>query len=250
MSSLKALVYDVCAQVAMEFSGWRFVSGKFKSSLLGHTELIVDLGLHFDRGFSSLQPRVEVRNKRCELLAKSLLDIKDRHAIPVSAIGFRNFREQLQFTPESKRGTCIICLDKESFVAEIRKKDSGDSEMRLRKENAAIGVEELYPIIGAMIKDSILFLESHYDFSSEENLLRGLPVRYEAREKVPYAELEKSAGLVFCIVRLMLGDFAFVESYASDSYKTIYPKRTVELKKIIEKLPALKARYAEIGSVF
>jgi hypothetical protein len=46
-----------------------------------------------------------------------------------------------------------------------------------------------------------------------------------------------------------LGDFDFVVRYRSDDFKTIYPKRTEELNKIIAKLPELKKRYAETGSV-
>jgi len=40
-----------------------------------------------------------------------------------------------------------------------------------------------------------------------------------------------------------------VEAYRSDSFETIFPKRTVELDKLISALPALKKRYAETGSV-
>jgi hypothetical protein len=100
------------------------------------------------------------------------------------------------------------------------------------------------------LKDAIDFINNHYNLSSEQALLNALPTKYTLRhEKLIYDEMEKSKGLMLCIVRILLGDFEFVERYRSDDFKTIYPKRIAELDKIMATLPALKKRYAETGSV-
>lgn len=65
----------------------------------------------------------------------------------------------------------------------------------------------------------------------------------------PYDELERQKGVMMCIVRSLLGDFDFVERYRSDDFKTIFPKRTVELDKLAAVLPDLKRRYTETGSI-
>jgi hypothetical protein len=47
----------------------------------------------------------------------------------------------------------------------------------------------------------------------------------------------------------LLGDFEFVERYLSDEFRSIFPKRTDELMKIVDALPRLEKLYRENGSV-
>ncbi|WP_143708193.1 hypothetical protein [Ralstonia pickettii] len=102
----------------------------------------------------------------------------------------------------------------------------------------------------ATMKDAIDFINNHYDLSSEENLLRGLPAKYETRHpNSPYDEMDMGKGVTLCLVKVLLGDFDFVGHYMSDDFKTIFPKSMPELQKIADALPALKQRYAETGSV-
>lgn len=99
------------------------------------------------------------------------------------------------------------------------------------------------------MKDGIAFIETHYDLRSEEALLKALPPVYTTRhENSPYDQMEKQKGIDMCIVRILLGDFEFVERYLSDDFKTIFPKRMDELNKIIEAVPRLKKRYSETGA--
>ncbi|MGO4569269.1 hypothetical protein AB4Z52_30535 [Rhizobium sp. 2YAF20] len=56
-------------------------------------------------------------------------------------------------------------------------------------------------------------------------------------------------GVMVCVVRILLGDFDFVEHYRSDEYKTGKPKRIADLDKIIAALPELRKRYTETGTV-
>ncbi len=102
----------------------------------------------------------------------------------------------------------------------------------------------------AVMKDAISFIEGHYDLSSEANMLSGLPVKYTTRHvNSPYDQQEKMKGVMLCLVHLLYGDFDFVENYRSEAFGTIFPKRTVELDKIIAVLPVLKKHFSETGSV-
>jgi hypothetical protein len=99
------------------------------------------------------------------------------------------------------------------------------------------------------MRDGISFIQNHYDLSSEASLLKGLPAKYTTRHvNSPYDQMEKQKGVVMCLVHVLLGDFEFVEHYRSNDFSTIFPKRTDELDKIVDALPELKTRYAEIGS--
>lgn len=100
------------------------------------------------------------------------------------------------------------------------------------------------------MKDAIAFIDGHYDLSSEENFLKGLPPKYETRHpNSPYDEMDATKGVVMCLVKILLGDFDFIGQYMSDEYKTVFPKRMADLQKIERALPDLKRRYTETGSV-
>ena len=65
----------------------------------------------------------------------------------------------------------------------------------------------------------------------------------------PGSFLEEQDGLVLCLAALIQGDFSFVERYASDDFKTKFPKRN-ELTGIVAALSEFRKMYAETGSVF
>lgn len=249
MSTLKADIYEICTEVAEEFPGWRFLSGRFKNGSLKHSDLIIDPGFFFERGFTNLQPTIWVRNKRCETLCEKVLEIKKDQTIPVSLVNFQIIADSLTYMPEPMRVSCLICEDKASYLAAIQGSTDVSEKTKITLESAAVSVREVRPILIAMVKDGISFIESHYDLSSEESLLRGLPAKYATRNKIPYDEMDRQKGVILCLVRVLLGDFDFVERYMSDDFKTIFPKRVVELDKIVAALPELKKRYAENGSV-
>jgi hypothetical protein len=82
-------------------------------------------------------------------------------------------------------------------------------------------ISEVRSALVATMRDGISFIERHYDFSSEENLLRGLPAKYTTRHvHSSYDELERHKGVMMCIVRIQLGDFGFVERYRNDDFET------------------------------
>lgn len=82
-------------------------------------------------------------------------------------------------------------------------------------------------------------LEENWDFSSEENLLRNLPEL-----------LEDDMGTRYCIARILLGDFDYIERYYNDEIETIRPKRKSDLEKIMAHLPEFRTAYEKKGILF
>jgi hypothetical protein len=101
-----------------------------------------------------------------------------------------------------------------------------------------------------VLADGIGILNKYFDYSSEENLLRNLPTGQKQRDGYEEnAFYEMSSGIAHCLAAIVLGNFDFVERYASDDFKTLRPKREAELKKILAALPELKRKFAETGKV-
>ncbi|PMS15975.1 hypothetical protein C0Z18_24935 [Trinickia dabaoshanensis] len=245
MQMLKERVQDVCAEVVKKFPDWKFVSGKFKNSLLKHTDLIIDPGFSFDRGFVHLQPCVVVKNKRAESLTKRLTD----EAIPVSTVSFQTIAHLLKFMPEQLRLSCLICENKSTYLAEIRKANRFDGNAMKTIEERSLDFGDMSVVLEAMMKDGISFFDDYYDLTDEEHLLKALPPPYTTRNGIIYDEMEREEGVVMCVVHMMYGDFDFVERYCSEEFKTVYPKRTSELERILVALPNLRRRYDEDGSL-
>lgn len=240
MSPFKSELFQTCKEVAAEFSGWNFTSGFFKNKTLKHTDLVVHPGFGLEYGTTPLQPSVAIHNKRSMALFKAIIG----YEMSTSLIDFRLVPHELSHMPENLRGPAWICEDKKAFLA------TGDSDSTA-EDDAVIDIKDARPILKAMLQDGIALIERHYDLSSEEDLLKNLPPRYEVTPHftVPYSEMEKQKGVMMCIVHVLLGDFDFVEHYRSDGFETVYPKRTADLDKLIAALPALKKRYTETGSV-
>ena len=136
--------------------------------------------------------------------------------------------------------TSWIFEDKDSFISSGR-------PVRVVEERS-IDIKNVRPVLVAMLKDGIDFIGRHYHLGDERAFLEHLPPRYETRHvNLPYDEMERQKGVMMCIVRILLGDFDFVKRYRSDGFDTIYPKRIMELDKIISALPDLNARYMNHG---
>jgi hypothetical protein len=113
-----------------------------------------------------------------------------------------------------------------------------------------LDVSEAGALFVNTIRDGIAFICNHYNFASEGEFLRELPARYETRHpNTPYDEWERWKGVAMCLVRILLGDFDFARRYRNDDFQTIFPKRDLELDRIILALPELERRYVETGSV-
>lgn len=238
VSTFKSDLYDICDTVANEFSGWKFSAGQFKNKSLRHSDLIVHPGFGFERGTTLLQPSVTVNNKRAMKLSKQLLGAVRETSI----VNLQVVAHTLTYTPAHLRLGALIVEEKKAFLTAAKTTPA--------VEEITLDISEAYPVLIAMMKDGIAFIETHYDLASEEALLKALPPLYTTRhENSPYDQMEQQKGVQVCIVHTLLGDFEFVEHYLSDEFRSIFPKRTDELIKIVDALPRLKKLYRENGSV-
>ncbi len=187
-----------------------------------------------------MTPAIWVENKKCSALFKELFKTKNEQLV-TSMVSFQSFYKDLKNTPEDLRQGCWIFRDKTYILAAAM-----SEEVKLR----CIDLSDAQPVLRSMMKDGIAFLEKRYDLSSEENFLKNLPPKYTVSpSQSVYSEMEMQKGVMMCVVHLLLGDFSFVEHYASSDFKTHYPKRNNELKVILAALPELKRKFSETGKV-
>lgn len=241
MSSLKSEMQSLCKEVASEFESWSFVGNQFKNRSLKHTDLIVSPGFTFQAGGDnpscSINPAIFVDNKK---VAKLFKEIIGREGV-ASFIRFQTVRNLLNHYPENLRFIGYIFQHRQAhMVTGIGKQEPWPKE--------CIGFDEARSAIKGMMIDGIELLETYYDLSNEERLLRNLPPKY-VPAMGPNEEMEMRSGVMVCITRILLGDFDFVEYYASDAFKTDRPKCEVELKQILAALPDLKRKFVETGKV-
>lgn len=238
MSTFKENIYSICAEVSSLFPGWDFASGQFRNKTLKHTDLIVHLGFGFEANTTPVQPSIAINNKRAGKLCRRLLGTDSY----TSVVSLQVVGHTLVYTPENLRFGYWILQNKDDFSS------VGQSNQAVR--DTALDISEARSALISTMKDSIAFIESHYDLSSEESLLKGLPAKYATRHvNSPYDQEEKFKGVMLCLVRILLGDFDFVARYQSDDFITMFPKRVPELNKIMMALPELKDRFAEAGTV-
>jgi hypothetical protein len=203
---------------------------------LKHSTIEIWLGFHIARGNTPFQPSIVVRHKRSIRLFKKLIGFEQ----PTSIVVFQNIPHMLKHSAESRQ-YAWIWADKELQMGGAAPRDGGKSIVDI--EDAA------QPLRNAVL-DGIGLFEQLYDFRSEDDFLRSLPPRYTTRAAtIPYDEFERNKGVMFCIVRMLLGDFDFTEKYVSESYQTIFPKRMDVLNKLTEALPELKRQYAATGKL-
>jgi len=242
----KDRIYQMCAEIGVEFEGWEFSAGKFKNKSLKHSDLFILPGFGFKDENTPLQPAVSILNKKASVLSKNIVG----YELSTSLINFQVIANELQYMPERLRVSAAIFQDKNLYLEAVRAPGAYDDQMVKALEETALDLSEARSVLRAMMEDAISLFERFYDLSSEENLLKNLPPKYKTRHaNSPYDEMEKQKGVMICLVHLLLGDFDFVLNYRSDDYKTIFPKRKKELDDIIASLPELKRRYAETGSV-
>lgn len=226
--TFKTDIYDLCKRVVTDFSGWKFTSeGLFKKTTLKHSDLVIHPGFYFSGGLcTTVAPGVWVANKKVNKLAKLLIG---RDLLPVSIMNF-------QIAYERYRGTGSI-----GYIF-AQKADPWIPGF--------ITLNEAEPYLREVLSDGIALIERYFDLSSEEALLRNLPTGYHRDDNWGSGVFyENLGGISHCLAACVLGDFDFVERYASPDFKTMGTKREVELGKILTALPELKRKFAETGSV-
>jgi hypothetical protein len=240
--TFKTEIHELCKEVAGEFENWSFStsSGLFRNKTLKHTDLIVEPGFNFTSPAPSCNtsPSAAVDNKKVGKLFKQICGFERYFTLHVK------YQLELEdyYSPNTPRRVTNIFPEKFPF-------------------SDAHGVPQVWPatwIVQAQAKDYIRkvlvegidILNKYFDLTTEENLLRHLPLGYKTRSE--YRErgfYESQDGIAHCLAAIVLGNFDFVERYASDDFKTIVPKQEIELKKILAALPELKRKYAETGKM-
>jgi len=230
-------IYQICKEVASEIEGWSFAAGSFKNKTLKHTDLIVDPGLYFRSGGCSTQPCVAVNNKR----AKKLCEL---------VVSWDNWSLMVKFQSELEdyylnNPQCVTNIYPEKFPAVDMYGKPGPWP------SGWIVQAQAKDYLKKVLIDGISVIKKYFVLTSEENFLNNLPTGFKQREAgyVENAFYEYQGGIMLCIAALVRGDFDFVERFASNDFKTLVPKREVELKKILAALPDIKRKFAETGKV-
>lgn len=242
--TFKSEIYKFCEEIAVDFDEWEFTStGLFKNKALKHTDKIVRPGFYFQSGLScTVGPSAAINNKKTTKLFKQICG----YEMPwTSSIYF-----QTESTAYRGASSVFAIFPEKIAIRDSRGQLEPWSERFLIKSQAKDYLRQV-------LVDGIRFLDKYYDFSSEENLLRNLPAGF--KDRAPELEAlmghmnnyfyENIDGIFRCLAAVVLGNFDFVEHYASDDFKTTVPKREVELKKLLDALPELKRQFAQTGKV-
>lgn len=198
----------LCKKVALDYDGWEYAAKAFKCKELKHTTKEINFAWTGNAISVSSQPIVAIDNKKIDKIWKVL------------GIGKRGWSQFLRVKIPSEFGSSCF----------IRFQD-------LEAENT-----EGY--IRQVLDTGIQMLEDNWDFSSEEDLLRNLPV-----EKWPEL-LEDQQGICYCIARLLIGDFYYIERFYNDEIPTRRPKYKHRLEQIMEHIPEYKALYEKKGILY
>jgi hypothetical protein len=198
----------LCKDIAKDYDGWEYAAKKFQNKLLKHTDKIIIPRWTGSPISISSQPIVGIYNKKIEKIWR--------------------------YTGKSKG-------DWSQFLR-IMNPENQKLQYRARIKDLVTDNAEDY--IRDVLNIGIRMLEENWDFSSEENLLHNLPIDDPT---FPYRKnglLEDDLGTRYCIARMLLGDFEYIQRFYNDEIETIRPKRKNDLEKLMANLPDIKAAYA------
>ena len=243
--TLKTVIHSLCKQIAAETSQWQFESGKdfgtgsFKRKDIKFADVKICPCFNFKGGTAcGMQWKVVVNYQKLSTLCHEITTwpgwilseisfqgvvsghknwTADEH--PVNAIYTPIVYEYFQQQGKPWPRTWILVADCEPY---------------LRKAFA----------------DGHALIAQYYDLSSERALLENLPTQKGVVGLAGRGGLEGDFAIMYCLARMSLGDFDFFELYRSDEFETVYPKNTKSLDQLAAKVPELKKRYTETGSIF
>lgn len=219
---------------------WEYSSkGMYKYKISKNTDVSIYLGFNFKSSSCFMQPSVWVQNKKFSKLAKEIL-------------GYEGYGFPIQFQsvlPRPNLAKISICFRDQKTYDNNGNLIYWDSLSRLR--------DQAPEIFSGIFDEGLKIIDEYLDLSSEENLLNNLPLTRNPQfglngEELftpPYMFCEGSSGPAQCLLRIVVGNFDFVEQFASGVLEGVYDKRTAELNKILAALPELKRKFAETGSV-
>lgn len=206
----------LCKEIAKDYEGWEYTpSAKaFKYKSLQYVDKMVEFGWTGSPISVSAQPVVIISNKKIEKIWRAYIG---------KTLGWTQFLR-------------IMNPEKPKLGYRARIKD-------LKADNAEGYIRDVLNI-------GIRMLEENWDFSSEENLLRNLPVNDPTMPETKGRLLEDDLGTRYCIARMLLGDFEYIERFYRDEIETVRPKRKGDIEKLLAHLPELKEKYQQKGILF
>jgi hypothetical protein len=233
--TFKSDLFRICAEVARKFEGWEFQSsGVFRNEVLHHTDQVIFPGFHFTSFRSAgVDPVASIHNKRLRALYHRFTG-RDG---PTLAIRFS--QESADYRGLSTAGY---------FYPEVVEFRNPSGELQRWPECFRV-LAQAESYFRKLLTDGIGFLHAYFDLTTEENLLRHLPTHYKWMEKgmgnsgALGSFYEGDDGIMLCLAALCVGDFEFLDRYASDDFKTTFPKNKEALEKIIAALPEFRRSF-------
>ena len=207
----KAQIELLCKKVALDYDGWEYTAKAFKNKELKHTTKIINFLWSGSSISVSSEPIVAINNKKIDKIWKML------------GRGGHYWSQSLNIREPQYPDSHTRC-----FRARIKDIIEDDAEGYIRQ----------------VLDIGIQMLDEYWDFSSEENLLLNLPV--DRRPEL----LECHKGICYCIARLLIGDFEYIERYYNDDISTKRPKHKDDLEKIMAHIPEYKDLYEKKGILY
>ncbi|MDF1762320.1 MAG: hypothetical protein P1U57_02825 [Oleibacter sp.] len=204
----------LCKKIAKDYEGWEYSAKSFKNKSHKHTDMIVNMLWTGSPISISFQPVVIISNKKIEKIWKKYI---------VRSVGWTQFLRIMN--PEDTK------LQYRARIKDIK----GDNAEEYIREVLNIGIH---------------MLEENWDFSSEENLLCNLPVNDSTLPKGEAKLLCGDLGTRYCIAKILLGDFEYIERFYYDEIETPLPKRKDDLEKIMQHIHELRSAYEKKGKLF
>ncbi|MCP5334935.1 MAG: hypothetical protein H7A08_04495 [Oceanospirillaceae bacterium] len=204
----------LCKRIAQDHEGWEYISNRFKKKLIGHTIQIIDMGWSISSISASAEPCVGISNKKIQNIWKIV------------------------------RGNNPI------FSQSIRIMNPVDQRLQYRARIKDLVADNAEGYIRDVLNIGIRMLEENWDFSSEENFLRNLPADDPTLSDGKNGLLEDDSGTRYCIARMLLGDFEYIQDFYNDEVKTKRPKRKSDLEKLMQHVADMKSAYDKQGILF
>lgn len=204
----------LCKEIVQDYDGWEYTAKVFKNKLKVHTNKVIAPRWSGSSVSVSAEPTVGFYNKKIEKIWK---------------LTGKPSRDYTQF---------------------LRIMNPEDSRLQYRKRIKDIQADGAEGYIREVLDIGIRMLEENWNFSSEENLLRNLPIDDPTLPKGEAMLLDGDLGTRYCIAKMLLGDFDYIERFYRDEIETPRPKRKSDLEKLIKYIPDFKADFEKKGILY